>query len=133
MEGLHFGEELINLCQCRLMLFIKGLETIDLSHVPLVVLGKGLKSLVKCGECGGRTHECREEPCQESPRHVVFPPGVEWSVEVNDDWEVTRGVPLGVPGHSSLVHAFNPPGQALVPVAAGEFNSHLSPVLNVSV
>jgi hypothetical protein len=32
-----------------------------------------------------------------------------------------------------LVYTFDPPGWALIPIVAGEFDGHLSPVLNISI
>jgi hypothetical protein len=62
-EGLHFGEELVDLHRCGLALLVESPEVVNLSHVSPVILGKGLKSSAKHGECGGGTHECGEEPC----------------------------------------------------------------------
>jgi hypothetical protein len=133
MKCLHLGEELVDLCRCRLALLVEGTEVVNLCHVSPVVLGECLKSLTKCGECGGRACERREEPSWESPGCLVLLPGVDWGIEIDNDQEVIRGIPLSVSGYLPLVHTFDPPGQASVPITTGEFNGHLSPVLNVSI
>jgi hypothetical protein len=61
-KRLHLIEELVDLRQSRLALFVEGAEVVDLCHISSVVLGECIEPLAKCGKGGGRSHECREKP-----------------------------------------------------------------------
>jgi hypothetical protein len=133
VKCLHLGKELVDLHRHRLTLLVEGVEVVDFCHVSPVILGEHLESSTKHGECGGRTCEHGEEPSWESSGCFILPPGVGWSIEIDDDREVIRGIPLSVSSHPPLVHAFDPPGQVSIPITTGEFDSHLSPVLDVPI
>jgi hypothetical protein len=78
---------------------------VDLSHIPPVVLQKGFKPLVEHGKSGGSPGERRKEPHWKPLGHFVLPSGVKRGVEVGNDGEVRGGVPIGVAGHLSPIHA----------------------------
>jgi hypothetical protein len=128
-ERFHLGEELIDLGQSGLALLIEGLEAINFGHVSPVVLGKSFEPSMKRGKCGGRAHECGKEPHRESSRHIIFPPGVDWGVEVDDDREIREGIP----GHLSLIYVLDPSGWTLHSIMTGEFNGHLPSILDVPI
>jgi hypothetical protein len=133
MEHLHFVEELVDLHRCGLALFVEGAKVVDFRHVSPVILGKCIESSTECGECGGGPREYREEPSRELPGCLISSPSIDWGVEVDDDWEVIGGVPVGVPGHPPLVHALDPSGWVVVSIMAGDLDSDLSPILDVPV
>jgi hypothetical protein len=130
---LHLIEELVDLCRHGLALLVKGVEMVDFCHISPVILREHVKPSAECGERGGGSHECGEEPSQEPPGCLVSFPSVDWGVQVNDDREVIGGIPVSVAGHPSLVQVPDPPGQAVVPVMAGDLDPDLSPVLNVPI
>jgi hypothetical protein len=132
-EYLHFIEELVDLHRCRLVLLIEGMEMINFRHIFPVVLGELVKCSAECGEHGGEPCECGEEPSREPSRCFVGSPVVDWGIQVNDNWEVIGGVPVGIPGHLPLIQAPDPPSRVAVPVVAGDFDPNLSPVLDVPV
>jgi hypothetical protein len=130
-EHLHLIEELVDLCRHGLILLVKGAEVINFHHVSSIVLGEHVESSMECSEHGGRSRERRKEPPRESPRRLISPPIVDWGVQVDDDGEVIRGIPIGVPRHLALIQASNPPSRATVSVMTGDFNPDLSPVLDI--
>jgi hypothetical protein len=109
------------------------MEVVNFCHISPVILEKCVEPSMEHDECGGRSREHREEPSWESPGCLISSPSIDWGVEVDDDQEVIGGVPIGVPGHPPLVHAFDPSGWAVVPVMAGDLDSDLSPILDIPV
>jgi hypothetical protein len=130
-EYLHLIKELVDLRRHGLMLLVEGAEAINFCHISPIVLGKHVKSLMECSECGGGSHECGEEPPREPPRCLVSSPIVDWGVQVDDDGEVVRGIPIGVPCHLALIQASNPPSRVAVSIMTGDFDPDLFPVLDI--
>jgi hypothetical protein len=131
MKHLHLVEELVNLRWHGLTLLIEGAEAINFHHISPIVLGEHVKSSTECGERGGGSCEHREKPPWEPPRCLVGSPIVDWGVQVDDDGEVIRGVPVGVPRHLALIQASNPPSRVAVSIVTGDFDPDLSPVSDI--
>jgi hypothetical protein len=115
-----------------LVAFVDGPVAVNLSHISPVVLWKGLKPPLKHGKGGGASSECEEKPLQEPSGHFILPPGVGGGIDVSDDRKVRGGIPVGVAGHPSSIHALNPLSWSLHSIMTGEVDMNLSLVFNVS-
>jgi hypothetical protein len=131
MEGLHFNEQLVNLGRHGLPLFINSPVVINLCHIPLVVLGKGLEALAEHGKHGGGTCEGGEEPHRESPGCIVLPPGIGRGIEVSDNGKIRGGIPVSVPGHPFPIYMLDPFGRSPCSIAAREVNANLPLVFDI--